>query len=290
MRGKLLALLMALMFFCGYALVAAPTVTSITDANKFYPSAGATGTIRFTITDADTPGDVNVWVYTVERDTSAAGDRGTKTLISTNVGANAMNFCTTPTFTAAASCAYTWTVTANLDANYFFDVNVMDITTGDDANATSSVASYVDTNACDTGYSITNDQVTLTTVCSGWGMDENGGSEQTFYNKSRQGRCADNFGSYSAPFGLTFGEFTICYYSRDGLGNTETTVGFTHTADSDAYDIALLTEIALAGLLLFAILSAIIIRREDLSPALMVALTVAACAMAIAILIFAVVL
>jgi len=145
---------------------------------------------------------------------------------------------------------------------------------------------YVDSNACDTGYSISGDTVTLIPVCTGYGSNEIGGTEATVYSMNRQAGCADNYKSYAAPFDLTFGEITVCFRSSDGIGNTETLQSFVYTADSSAYNLALLAELALAALLLMTIIGAVVLRGEGLTKELMIALTAAAVLIVIAIVIF----
>lgn len=277
-----------ILLFAGAAFAANPSVGVYADANNLYPSR--TNVINFTIADSDAPVDANVYVYYILD--SPTDDSWTRTEITAATGTldrNTGTYCSDGITSTEQLCSLTWTLPTGLDANYFIDVNVYDISTPDDANTVSATIS-IDSNACDTGHTILNDQVTLTRVCTGLGTDNNIGSETTRYSKNRQGGCSSNYADYSSPFNLTLGEFTVCYYSTDGLGNTESTQSFVHTADSNAYDIALLTELALAGLLLMVILGAVVLRQEDLSKELMIALTVAAVIIAIAIVIFGTVL
>lgn len=286
MAKKLLAAMVAFLFLAGIAAAANPSVSVLNrDGNYYYPNAGSTITIRFTATDADAPTDANVII----------GYRtvGSTTLISITSNAagdaNSNNFCSAPITATSQVCSYVWTPPSGLDNNYLFDVNVYDVTTGDDANALSGSV-YIDFNACDTGYSISGDTVTLATVCTGYGQDANGGTEQIFYNRNRQGGCAENYSQYTVPFELSFGSITVCYYSTDGLGNTEATLGFTHEADSDAYGVALLVEMVLVGLLIFAVLAAFLVYNKDLTADTMIPLVIAAVIIVIVVVLYAVIL
>lgn len=282
MKARHIAVLMAFVLLFGMAFAAAwPDVNVLNrDGNYYYPSK--TTTISFTVNDPDKPADVNIYL-SYYLTTSI-----TKTSITSNntLDANSNLFCSSPITGTDQVCTYTWTLPTGLDANYYIDVNVYDTVNKDDRNATSGKV-YIDSNACDTTHTIVSDTVTLTTVCTGYGTDLNGGVETTYWSKNRQGGCANNFPTYEAPFKLALGEITVCYYSTDGLGNTEATTGFVHEASSSAFGLVVLTELALAGLLLFAILAAFLIYNKDLSMETMVPLIAAAVLMVISIVIFA---
>ncbi len=283
MFDKKIAVILSFLLIASFAFAADPTVVNlVTDGNYYYPSA--TTTIDFTVADADDPEDANI-VIAYCTDSVSCSD----TLKTEIVDGNSMDFCSLPLSSTAQGCSYTWTLPTGLDANYHIDVNVYDITTIDDANAMTTTTVYIDTNACDTEHTISNDVVTLVPTCVGYGTDANGGNVVTQYSESRQGKCAPNYSTYTAPFGLSFGEHTVCYYTTDGIGNTEATVGLLHTADSDAYNIALLTELALAALFLF-IAAGYLAAKDQLSGPMMLGLVVAGVVIAISIYIFAVVL
>lgn len=249
MDYRKLTMLLALLLFSGMAFAAAPGVTVLNnDGNYYYPSGG-TVTIQFNLTDGDSPGDANVGVYY-----SYQTDPTTKLAIvdvngENGVDSNSMQFCSLPLTATEQVCTYTWTLPSGLDSNFLFDVNVMDITTGDDANASSTGSFYIDTNACTTAHTIgTNDTVTLTTTCSGYGL-----SSTKYFNYNRVQKCGTSYSTYSAPFRLTLGSFNVCYYSTDSLGNTESTKGFMHTSSSNTVNLLGLSQVALAGLILVAI-------------------------------------
>ena len=256
------------------------------DTNYLYPS-GSTTTIQWDVNHIGDPGDVDFNLFYSTATITTAG-----WIHIADVNAAAV--CDDVNFAGAtpSTCTYTWTLPTGLDANYYVDVNAIDLTvSGGHDNNVSSGSFYIDTNACDSEHSISgSDQVTITTTCSGYGADGNYGAATTKYSKSRQGKCGDGYSTYGIPFNLTFGEFTVCYYSIDSLGNTETTLGFTHTADSDALSVALLTELALAGLLLFAILGAVVLWKQELDAKLIIALVTGAVIVVICIVIFATVL
>jgi hypothetical protein len=288
MQVKLLAVLLAVVMFSGMA-AALPDINVMNrDGNYYYPSA--TTTITWTTSDANAPTDFNFIIYYVEESTWSATEITSLTEAGGAPDRNSNTFCSAPISAVSQICSYVWTLPTGLDGNYVIDINGYNITNSNDVNALSGSV-YIDSNACDTGFSIASDTVTLVRICTGWGMDENGGTETTFYGYSRQGGCPDNITTtYTVPFNLSFGEFVICAYSTDGLGNTETTVSTIHTADSDAFNIALLTEMALAALLMFVILGGVVLRNEQLTANMMIALIVAAVVIAISIYIFAVVL
>jgi len=287
---KFAATLLVFFALMGAVSAALPTVIVFGDGNVYYP--GATTTIRFQVGDADSPPDVNISIYYI------GVDAWTRTEITSVIGTvgvndrNSMNFCTDPISDANQSCSYTWTLPTGLDANYMFDVNVSDNDTPDDLNAYSG-GFWIDSNACDSSLSVSaSDIVTITKVCTGFGRDINIGTETIYWNKSRQASCADSYSTYDdadKPM-LTFGEFTLCWYTTDGLGNTETTQSYVHTASSDAYNLALLAELALAALLLFVIVGAFILRQESMDNTLIIGLIVAGVIVAIAIVIFSVIL
>lgn len=286
MNAKILVLL-AVLLFAAPAFAVDPMVEAYADANNLYPSR--TNTINMLIGDKDGPADFNIEVYYMLTDysgrteiTSATGTAGVN-------DRNGGTYCSDGIGDTNLLCTLTWTLPTGLDNNYLIDVNVWDNVTADDLNFVTETV-YIDSNACDTDYSINNDEVTLIRVCTGLGTDNNIGTETTYYEKSRQGGCGTNYSTYSTPFTLSFGEFTVCYYSTDGLGNTEDQKSFVHEADSDAYAIALLTEIALASLVLMLILGAFIFKGVELNKEIMIALTVAAVIVAIAIVIFGTVL
>lgn len=277
MNGKVLLLLAVLVLFANMAFAAAPAVTVLVDYNHWYP-AGTAQTISFSCSDADDPTDANVEIYYMFDSNMARVEIA---------DLNSMSFCDDPIGTAAQACSYSWTPPTGLDGNFLLDVNVVDRTNSDDTNDTSSLV--IDTNACDTLATQSDGDVTLSTVCtpsSGtWAT-----TATTYYTKTRNRTCGDSYSTYSDTFSTTFGEFTVCYYSNDSLGNSEDVQSTIFTADSDAYDIALLTELALAGLILFTALGAIILRREQLTGPMMVGLVLAAVLLLITIYIFAVIL
>ncbi len=285
MQVKLIAILFAVLMLSGLAMAAAPTVAVLNrDGNFYYPSK--TTVINWTVSDADVPLlDVNMRIWYVNQGTTvrteitdaAAGDL------------NATNYCSSPITGTAQICSLTWVLPTGLDANYYWDVNVIDTINSDDANSESGSVIF-DSNACDTQYSVVSDQVTLTTFCTGWGTDANAGSEATYFGYSRVGKCPDRFNQYSSPFDLSFGEFIICYYSTDGLGNTEITQSNIHTASSSAFNLALLAELLLAALILMTILGAVVLRGEGLNANMMIALILAAVVIVISIYIYAVIL
>lgn len=283
MSKKILAILVAFLFLAGIAAAALPTVDVLNrDGNYYYPSRGSTITISFQVADADDPADVNI-IIGYRLITTAT----LTSITSNNAGdANSNNFCTSPITDANQVCTYDFTPPAGSDANYVFDVNIYDITNGDDLNALSGSVVF-DFNACDTIHSISNDVISFTRTCTGYGQDSQGGSERTVYSKNRQGGCADNYSTYTDPFKLALGEITVCYYSTDGLGNTETGLSFVHEASSSAFGLVVLTEVALAAVLLFAILAAFLIFHRDLSAETMIPLVAAAVLMVISIVIFA---
>lgn len=287
MKAKHIAVLMAFVLLFGLASAGSiPDVNTLedltsldVDGNHYYPSV--TTTIDFTVNDPDNPPDVNILL----------GYRliSTGTLTSITSGptgdANSNDICDGPITSTDQLCSYTWTLPTGLEGYYVIDINVYDITNSDDANA--SGIAYIDSNACDTGRSITNDAITLTTICTGYGTDLNAGVETTLWNKNRQGGCADRFSTYEVPFKLALGEITVCYYSTDGLGNTETEQSFVHEASASALSLIILTELALAAVLLFAILATFLVFHKDLSAETMVPLVAVAVLMVISIVIFA---
>lgn len=286
MKAKHIAVLVAFVLLFGLVSAAFPDVNSLedmnslsVDGNHYYPKV--TTTISFTVNDPDGPADVNILL----------GYRLTSTATLTSItsgaagDANSNNFCSLPITTADQVCTYTWTLPTGLDGYYVIDVNVYDITNADDANA--SGVAYIDSNACDTARSISSDTITLTTVCTGYGTDANAGTETTLWNKNRQGGCADRFSTYEVPFKLALGEITVCYYSTDGLGNTEAEQSFVHEASASALSLIILTELALVAVLLFAILATFLVFHKDLSAETMVPLVAVAVLMVISIVIFA---
>lgn len=286
MKGKNLLVLtvLAILLFAGNAMAQAwPDVNVLNaDLNQYSPAGGITP-ILFTVSDPDAPDDANVEVYYINTDTWE------RTEITSELDRNSVSICGFSLLVTDQLCTVNWTMPAELDGNFQFDVNVQDIEnialTGEDHNHV-SLSFQIDTNACDSNFSVANSRtVTLDTNCTGFGS-----TAVISYSSNRAGGCADNFTTYTDPFNKTFGEHTICFRSVDSVGNTEGTQGFTFTADSDAVNLALLTELALAGLLLFAILGSVILFKQDLDAKLMIGLTVMAIIVAIAILIFAVIL
>lgn len=285
MKGKIVFALVTLvvLLFAGNAMaIAWPDVNVLNgDLNQYSPSTSNTVNILFTVNDPDAPNDANVEIYYVD------ADDWTRTEITSDTDRNSVSICGFSLTAVDQLCTYAWTMPTGLDGNYHFDVNVQDvanIAAGEDHNHVST-AFQIDTNACDSNHVESSGTVTLDTNCTGFGS-----TATIYYSSNRQGGCADNYTVYTVPFSRSFGVHTICYYSSDSAGNVETTQGFTFTADSDAYDVALLAELALAALLIFAILASVVIFREQLDAKLMIALTVAAIIVAIGILIFAVVL
>lgn len=288
---KFAVILLTFFALMGTANAALPTVIVFGDGNVYYPSA--TTTITFQVGDADAPPDVNISIYYVGVDTwtrteitSASGTDGVN-------DRNSMNFCTNPISDTNQICSYTWpSLTTGLDANYYFDINIADNSTPDDLNAYSG-SLWIDSNACDSALIVSaSDVVTITKVCTGFGRDMNIGSEVIYWNKHRQAGCASNYDTYDdadKPT-LVFGEYTLCWYTTDGLGNTEIVQSHVHKASGSAYDMALLAELALAALLLMSILGAVVLRKEEMNAWLMIGLTISAVIVVIAIVIFAAVL
>ena len=212
---KLMAI-SALVLMCSFAFAAAPTVVVLNeDDNYYYPSRGATIPVTFTVVDSDNPGDANVHIsyYTCDNGGVCTGQTYMTNLSPGTdcVGndCNIMNFCTSGNLAVAQTCSYTWTPPTGADSNYLIDVNVFDTVTSDAADDNSG-SIYADFNACTTVHSVTDNRtVTLNRLCTGYGMDENGGAEITYYGSVRDKRCPDSIRTeYSAPFTKTFGEFT----------------------------------------------------------------------------------
>lgn len=301
MKAKILVTILALTMFFGLAAAADPDVNitvdgvSVQDINAtlFYPNQGTDLTLSIQVMDGDSPTDANIsvgllcaGVFYQVTDTNSASLCSLKPFGDVNIACSYTIDASALSVLPAASTATTMT---GVDANCSVGVQVLDITSTDVGDFNISGGIYADFNACDTDYEVGNDTVTLTRVCTGFGTDTNGGTESTVYSKNRQKTgCAVNETPYIDPFGLSFGEFTVCYKSFDGLGNNETKKSFVHIADSNAYNLALLTELALAALLIFVLVGAFLVR--ELNPMLMVGLVIAAITMAISILIFAVVL
>ena len=260
------------------------TVTNPGDLNYLYPSRGATVAINFDVNDMENSGDVNFNIYY-----STVSSAFTTTIIDANAG----DICASPDLTTTKACTYTWTIPSNFDSNYYIDVNAYDRATVDGNYAASSGAFYIDTNACTTVHTADaddTDKFTLSTICTGLSGDANSlGTQITYWSKSRQGRCASNYISYSSAISLTFGTFNVCYYSTDGLGNTETTKTFVHEADSAAVAIATLTELGLAALILMVI-AMFLMSRQLIDVRIALALTVGAVIIVISIVIFATIL
>jgi len=279
---KHFAAILAILLLAGFAAAADPTVVNLNDVNYFYPN---NATIRFTVADADAPADANIIISQCTTDCSDDG----KTTIA---DLNSMTFCDNIVSATAQTCTYNLSLASTYDGNYFIDVNVWDVTNGDDKNDMSATV-YLDWNGCTTTHTTSNDSgvesFSLSTVCSGISGDANAlGTKTTYFGTSRQGRCPDNYAAYSTSENLSFGTFKICYYSTDGLGNTESTSSFDYTADSNALNLALLVELLLAAVLLVLIMGYVVTR--ELSPTIMIGLTLMAILIAVSIYIFAVVL
>lgn len=301
MNTKILTVLLALVVFSGLVTANVPTGSpdiNITDGKNvqdingtlLYPTSSDL-IVTMQIADINSPPDANIVVgLTCDGNYFEISDTNSGTLCG-NIGFADDNIACTYTIDASALTSLPDSDGSSMtfvDANCSLGVQVIDLTNTETQDANISGGIYADYNACDTRHAISDDEITLTQVCTGLSLDANGGTETVYYNKNRQRGCADNFDTYSDPFRLTFGEFEICYYATDGRGNTEVTNKFVHTASSDAYNLALLTEIALAAVILFLLVSAFLVR--DLSPTLMLGLVTAAILMVIAILIFGLIL
>jgi len=276
---------MVVLLFAATAYAVAPDVNVLTgDTNYFYPSK--TNTIEFVIS-GDAASDANIGIYYM----ATPGSARVSIVDLNGVDGNLMNYCVSPISATRQTCSYNWTLPVGLDSNYFIDVNVMDIENGSDLNDSSKQSLYIDSNACDTQHSVVEDVITLTSVCTGLSGDVNAlGTLTIFQGSTRQGKCPSSYDTYTAPFTKNIGEHTVCYYSTDGIGNTEVGLGFTQTFDSGAYNLAVLAEMLLAALLIFVIIGGIVLRGEDLSGTMMLALLSGAVVIAIGIYIFAVIL
>jgi len=236
---KTLLMLISLVMIASMAFAANPVVVNLVDGNNYYPSK--TTTIQWTVTDADVPEDANIVLgYCLV--TSC----GTTTEI---VDDNSMTFCDKIISGTSQVCSYNWTLPTGLDGNYLIDVNVFDITNTDDTNDLSA-NNYIDTNGGTSSISYSNSTFTLSGVWTGIGTDENIGSEQIHFTTSRLKMCGSNYSVYSQPVTLSIGEYTICWYSTDGLGNTETGQSSIRTANSSATAMVNLIPVILAALAL----------------------------------------
>lgn len=284
MLDRRLLVLAAFLLLAANAFAATPTVVVLGfDGNQYYPS-GSTITVNFQVGDDDNALDANIWLYYLPMGYTNDGNAARHAIMDTIFDANSNTYCDLPLTDVNQVCTHTWTLQPGLDGNFLIDINVLDVTNADDLNDLST-SFAIDTNACDTNYRQSSGDVTLDTNCTGLGS-----TATIYYGTTRVRNCPDNYDAYTVPFSRTFGEFMVCWYSIDSLGNRESTQSAIFTADSDAYDIAVLTELALAGLILFAILGAFVLRKVDLTGEVMVALVVGAVVIAIAIYIFAVVL
>lgn len=283
MDSKVIAILIAMLVFGTTAYAVVPTtVILINDTNVYFPE-GSVVTIPFTALDADAPTDANI-LLTYRDNTSV-----TKIEINGELDQNSNNFCTNPLGAAAQECTATWTLPAGLDNNIVVDVNVYDITNGDDAN--SSAQPQIDTNACFTTLTqLANNRVLLDANCTGWGAI-GGRVPRIGFTKSRVISCGDNFGSNEDPtnFGITLGEFTICFRSTDALGNQEAQQVEILTSEGGAFTLIVLTEMVIAALLIFAILASFILFGAELNFQTMMALVLGAIVTVIAIFIFAII-
>ena len=282
MDAKILVCLFAALMLSGTAFAALPTVRTFGDFNQYFP-AGSTVQIQWQVADVDDPNDVNMHVF-YQHDANRVRVEITS-LTGGDLDRNSMNFCNDPISDANQVCTLNWVLPAGFDGNFLFDVNVEDIENSDDLNHVSGEFT-IDSNSCLTNGATSGGTVTLTTVCGGLGA-----SATTVYGSSRQGSCPDVLNTaYSDPFRLVFGEHTVCFRSTDTLGNVEEDKSLVFTVDSNAFAIALLAELALAGLLLVAIIGSVVLDRRELTVPLMISLLIAAIIIVLSIIIYAAVL
>lgn len=274
MNTKYLTVLTAFLLFAGMATAGNADVNILIDNNVtqdlngtyMYPNQTDLQ-VFFDVSDDDSPADANI-VISLTCDTIDD--------YYEIIDGNSNTFCTDPLGDTNQSCNYTIDMSglssarasgdslSGVDTNCTLNVQAIDITNGDSGDANYGTSSmFTDYNACDTSNSISGDVVTLTRVCTGWGTDTNGGVESTWWAKNR-GRvgCVAGYGRYTDTITLSFGEFTVCYYSQDGLGNKETTNSVLHLASSASYNIALLSEMIIAATMITTILLAYLLSKE----------------------------
>lgn len=276
MNTKYLTVLLAFLMLAGTAAAANPDVNILQrgiawDLNGTYTYPNASDvTTYFDVSDADAPTDANI-VLSLTCDTIDD--------YYEIVDMNSNTACTNPLGDGNQLCTYVidsstlGTARASgdsltgVDTNCTLNVQVIDITntdSGDENYGTPSM--YADYNACDTSSSISGDVVTLTRVCTGWGTDTNGGTESTWWQKTRgKVGCTSGYGRYLDVITLAFGEFSVCYYSADNLGNRESTNSVFHLAGGAAYNIALLSEMLIAAAAIMTLLLVYLVSREILT-------------------------
>lgn len=276
MNTKFLTVLMAFLLFAGMATAADADVNILQrgiawDLNGTYAYPNAVDiTTYFDVSDIDAPTDANI-VISLTCDTIDD--------YYEIIDDNSNTFCTDPLSDANQLCTYIIDSSAlgsvrasgdsltGVDTNCTLNVQVVDITNtdaGDENYGTPSM--FADYNACTTSNGISGDVVTLTRVCTGWGTDTNGGAETTWWGKTRgKVGCPSGFARYTGDITLAFGEFSVCYFSQDGLGNRESLNSVFHLAGGAAYNIALLSEMLIAAAAIMTLLLVYLVSKQILT-------------------------
>ena len=216
--GKKFLLLLAfsVLIFSVASAGTAPVVTATAPASGTYLKSGASQSITFTVTDSDSPADVNAVIY-------YSSTAGAKTNKITNPDLNLLvsGICGSTDFSAGASCTYSWTVPSASDGNYFIDVTAKDLSNADETTASS--ASFVLDSTAPTGSisaSVSENDVTVTYS----GSDAL--SPITKYEVKRDSESyVDKGTATSHPFNdLSNGDHNFTVRITDAAGNTfETT-------------------------------------------------------------------